>query len=128
MKLRFLAAALLAIPAAAVSGPLFDLSHYGQPVHPPRVYAAAETGLVAFTSNKDGNREIYVADAGLERQINVTKHRADDSHASWAPNGKRIAFVSNRRGIHDIFVVNYWQPAKVGHFETREIRDRERAW
>ena len=21
-----------------------------------------------------------------------------------------------------------WQPAKVGHFETREIRDRERAW
>ena len=23
---------------------------------------------------------------------------------------------------------NCWQPAKVGHFETREIRDRERAW
>ena len=21
-----------------------------------------------------------------------------------------------------------WQPAKVGHFETREIRDRERVW
>ena len=24
--------------------------------------------------------------------------------------------------------VKCWQPAKVGHFETREIRDRERAW
>ena len=25
-------------------------------------------------------------------------------------------------------IVLCWQPAKVGHFETREIRDRERAW
>ena len=24
--------------------------------------------------------------------------------------------------------IECWQPAKVGHFETREIRDRERAW
>ena len=25
-------------------------------------------------------------------------------------------------------ITDCWQPAKVGHFETREIRDRERAW
>ena len=25
-------------------------------------------------------------------------------------------------------LIKCWQPAKVGHFETREIRDRERAW
>ena len=27
-----------------------------------------------------------------------------------------------------ILLTHCWQPAKVGHFETREIRDRERAW
>ena len=29
-------------------------------------------------------------------------------------------------GVVDSYIC--WQPAKVGHFETREIRDRERAW
>ena len=36
-----------------------------------------------------------------------------------------------KRGLFNTYFFNgyiCWQPAKVGHFETREIRDRERAW
>ena len=63
-------------------------------------------GLIVFSSNRDGNNEIYVMDASGSNLSRLTNHLASDTHPSWSPNGQRIVFTSNREGNQDIFVMN----------------------
>ena len=50
---------------------------------------------IAFVSGRDGNYEIYVADADGGGQQNLTRHPAADQYPVWSPDGRKIAFVSN---------------------------------
>jgi Tol biopolymer transport system component len=61
----------------------------------------------------DGSREVWLANVDGTGFVNVSNSPSDDFGATWAPNGLRIAFASNRRGLadqrkdrYDIFVVN----------------------
>ena len=53
---------------------------------------------IAFSSNRDGNFEIYVMDDDGGNLRRLTNHPDRDFSPSWSPDGKRIAFVSNRDG------------------------------
>jgi TolB protein len=54
----------------------------------------------------EGNAEIYRINAGDGgQQAKLTTHAAIDSSPSFSPDGSQIAFVSNRQGSPQIFVM-----------------------
>ncbi len=62
---------------------------------------------IAFTSMRDGNTEIYVMDGDGKNQRRVTVNPMYDRYPTWSPDGKMIAFVSNRnRGRNQIWVID----------------------
>ena len=61
---------------------------------------------IAFDSQRDGNREIYVMDADGSGVARLTHNGDDDLTPSWSPDGRRIAFASGGRARLDIYVMN----------------------
>ncbi|MDE0690290.1 MAG: hypothetical protein OXI61_19180 [Candidatus Poribacteria bacterium] len=63
----------------------------------PFVYAQApKTAKIAFSANREGNRDIYLMNPDGSQQVNITNHRADDVSSVWSPTGEHILFASDR--------------------------------
>ena len=67
---------------------------------------------IAFTSNADGNMEIYVMNADGSGMIRVTRDRGEDTSPAWSPDGRRIIFSSNRSGRYAIYEVAVESPGR----------------
>lgn len=67
---------------------------------------APQTAKILFTSNRDGNFEIYSMNSDGSEQVNLSQHRAIDYSPVWAPTGEQILFVSNRHGTKDLYLMN----------------------
>jgi Tol biopolymer transport system component len=64
-------------------------------------------GKIAFTSDRDGNKEIYLMNGNGTNQVRITNNNIIDDHPKWSPDGKNIAFRSqNASGASAIFVMN----------------------
>ena len=64
---------------------------------------------IAFMSDRDLHWEIYVMDNDGGNQRNLTNNLGDDKYPSWSPDGKRIAFSSDRDdmgGNRQIYVMD----------------------
>jgi Tol biopolymer transport system component len=59
--------------------------------------------LIAFTSRRDGNEEIYVMGAEGGDPVNLTNHPAADYLPTWSPDGTQLAFVSERSGKPEVY-------------------------
>lgn len=59
-------------------------------------------GKIAFTSNRDGNLEIYVMNADGSGQTRLTNSPLKDEQPTWSPDGLRIAYVHDG----DIHIMN----------------------
>ena len=80
---------------------------------------------IAFASQRDGHfrkdipeipaPEIYVMDADGGNQRRLTNNPSSDYAPSWAPDGKRIAFVSDRDGNVD---ANGWHTFEIYVMDT----------
>jgi len=92
----------------ALSGTLIGVGVYGCKKEEPDVWEKElyEQTKIAFTSDRDGNDEIYVMNADGSEQKNLTNNRALDCSPSWSPTGKKIAFCSKRNGNAEIYVMN----------------------
>ena len=61
---------------------------------------------IAFSSDRDGDFEIFVMNIDGTGVVQLTHNDALDWGGSWSPDGTRIAFVSDRDGDREILVMN----------------------
>ena len=52
--------------------------------------------LIAFSSNRDGNYDVFVVPVTGGRPRQFTFHTADDNVVGWSPDGKKVMFTSAR--------------------------------
>jgi len=66
---------------------------------------------IAFTSNRDGNNEVYLMDPdGLNQSrpaTHTTPNPSNDQRPDISPDGSQIVFSSNRDGNFEIFIMNF---------------------
>jgi hypothetical protein len=84
-------------PDATIDGRLVDASLIDADTT-PRCRVAFEDGP-AGTFPGQGTREIWIAKTDGTGLVNVSNDPGDDFGPSWAPDGMRLAFASNRRGL-----------------------------
>ena len=66
---------------------------------------------IVFASTRNGNRgnaEIYVMNTDGSQQVRLTHYPGNDADPTWSPDGKHIAFVSDRehKGLYDIYLMD----------------------
>jgi Tol biopolymer transport system component len=55
-------------------------------------------GVIVFSSDQDGNDEIYTMNADGSGRRRLTRNPATDGMPNWSPDGAQIAFYSYRPG------------------------------
>jgi TolB protein len=69
-------------------------------------YWSPDGSKIVFSSNRDGDDEIYVMNADGSHQVRLTNHTQNDGGPRWSPDGSKIVFVSERDGNAEIYVMN----------------------
>jgi dipeptidyl aminopeptidase/acylaminoacyl peptidase len=94
-------------------------------------------GQIAFSSNRNGNFEIYTMNDDGSDVTRLTEDDANDFDPIWSPDGDKIAFVSDRDSTGDIdepgdITAIYSMNADDGSDVTRltddDADDREPDW
>jgi len=62
-------------------------------------------GRIVFTSDRDGNSEVYIADTLMILSGRVTNNGAQDTHPALDPSGSTIVFVSDRSGAPRLWMI-----------------------
>ena len=62
-------------------------------------------GKMVYTSQEEGIQNIYLVDPG-KNPLNLTDSPSKDSSPRLSPDGKMVAFVSERNGKRDVFIID----------------------
>ena len=70
-------------------------------------YSTEKVRCISFTSNRDGNADIYIIDENGKNLRNVTDQgRTNEIGAVWSPDGRFFAYSSDQNGNFDIYVMD----------------------
>jgi len=61
---------------------------------------------ILFSTNRDGNREIYMMDADGSNPVNLTNNTGNDRYPDWSPDGSKIVFSSDRDGNFEVYIMD----------------------
>jgi dipeptidyl aminopeptidase/acylaminoacyl peptidase len=65
-----------------------------------------DSKLITFTSDRDGNWDIYSMNPDGSDQRRLTDDPAQDGWPAWTPDGQHIVFSSDRTGNWEIFIMD----------------------
>lgn len=65
----------------------------------------APTGAILFTSERDGNHEIYSMAADGSNVVRLTNSSGIDFYPTWFPDHSKIVFASTRNGNLDVYTM-----------------------
>jgi Tol biopolymer transport system component len=85
-------------------------------------------GLVAWSSNRSGNHELYLVDLRARNARQLTHHPNVDYFARFAPDGRRLVFLRSRREAVSARVITDWDVFVVNADGTGERRVTERGF
>ena len=83
---------------------------------------------IAFTTFRDGDKEVYVMDADGSNARNISNEPLADDDPQWSPDSTRVSFISYQDGETDILLVNADGTDKRNLTQSPEIRDNRAAW
>ncbi|HEX8560153.1 MAG TPA: hypothetical protein VF668_18800 [Pyrinomonadaceae bacterium] len=86
----------------------FPAGHAAQGTAEKNARPQSPNGKIVFQSTQGSDgfiNDIFVMDADGKRQTRLTDDPADDVLPAWSPRGDRVAFLSDRRGAYEIFVM-----------------------
>ena len=86
------------------------------------------TEKILFSSNRDGNSEIYMMNPDGSQQVRLTEHRAADFHPVCSPTGEDILFVSTRSGEPDLYIMRADGQGERPVFRTAPAYRDDPAW
>lgn len=85
--------------ATALSGAFLAIdspaAHASAPSTPAAFQAGTTNGLIAFSDDRAGNREIYTVKADGTGLTRLTNDPAPDLEPRWSPDGRQIAYLHN---------------------------------
>ena len=86
------------------------------------------SGQIAFSSDKDGDSEIYLMNADGTSLRQLTENEGVDYPSSWSPDGRKLAFISDRTGTSEIFVMEIDGSGSVIQLTDDSGRNFEPIW
>lgn len=82
-------------------------------------------GRIVFQSNFDGDNEICLLSG--KKMTKLTDNTWDDEYPVWSPDGRTIAFTSNREGNFDIYLYSL-EDSRTTQLTFSEQDEIEPAW
>lgn len=76
------------------------------PARDERPVWSPDGSKIAFVSDRDGNKEIYIMDSDGKNQRRLTSNDWEDQSPSWSPDGSSIVFESNRGGATNLYIMD----------------------
>ncbi len=74
--------------------------------------------MIAFSSNRDGNYDVYAIPSTGGKPRQLTFHSAADNVVGWTPDGKKVVFSSTRGNGAFPSVATLWEVPVDGGIET----------
>jgi TolB protein len=96
MRRVLVSVALCALGAAVFAAPVGETA----PAAPDKEYT------LLVSSTRTGNAEIFLINPQWGDARNLTRNKAEDTFPAWSPDGKKIAFISDRDGRPNVYVMD----------------------
>jgi dipeptidyl aminopeptidase/acylaminoacyl peptidase len=85
-------------------------------------------GKLAFMSVRDGDAEIYAANADGSNVVQLTTNPAGDSDPAWSPDGRKLVFDSTRDGDYEIYSMSADGSGQTDVSNDHASSDYDPAW